>query len=109
MDLNAEVHYRALLDLNMEVHFRALRDLNMDVCIFLFLAFFPNHTVEIRASCDAALSRLEDVRDDPFRSEATGIIRQMRKRVGSVFTGGSKMTKGVWKHRFYCLAGRAVC
>ena len=59
MDLNAEVHYRALLDLNMEVHFRALLDLNMDVCIFLFLAFFgyyPNHTVEIRASCDAALS-----------------------------------------------------
>ena len=62
--------------------------------------------IDIRARCDAALSRLESIRDRPrFGIEARGIIRQTRKRAANFFdVENKKKKKGMWKHKFFCLA-----
>ena len=63
------------------------------------------YTLDIRARCDAALSRLERVRDRPrFGTEARSIIRHTRKRAANFFDAGKKEKKGSWKHKFFCLA-----
>ena len=78
----------------------------MYICITcLRFILSQKYTLDLRARCDAALSRLENIRERPrFGSEARRIIHQTRKRVGSVLVSGNKKKKGTWKHKFYCLA-----
>ena len=76
----------------------------MYLCISLRL-YCPEHILDLRARCDAAFSRLENIRERPrFGSEARRVIHQTRKQVGSVLVSGNKKKKSTWKHKFYCLA-----
>ena len=68
------------------------------MCIYIYLdlskIIIVKNTIDIRARCNAALSRLENVREGSrFGSEARSVIRQTRKRVGSVLVGINKRRK----------------
>ena len=51
-------------------------------------------------------TRVESIRDQPqFGTEARGIIRQIRKRAANfIDVKNKKNKKGMWKHKFFCLA-----